>query len=48
MKLVKLPRDALLKPLQAVTGIVERRQRVFGEAFRTAPMTEDQEGLGHA
>ena len=25
MKLVQLPRDALLKPLQAVTGIVERR-----------------------
>ena len=25
MKLVQLERDALLKPLQAVTGIVEKR-----------------------
>ena len=26
MQLVKAPRDALLKPLQVVSGIVERRQ----------------------
>ena len=34
MKLVQLPRDALLKPLQAVTGIVERLVRMGEEPPR--------------
>ena len=58
MQLRQTPRDALLKPLQAVSGIVERRhtlpilanvllEQTDGNLFVTATDLEMHNGLSH-